>query len=200
VPDHRFRDRVNQMLRDDILAQLRTARRPMSTSELCAYAPALPPRPGASVRLRPPHEHVYRALRRLCAEGAVTRHNASGRAVSWVATNDICDREIAELESAYHAEAATPPATPVATPAETLHDAAEHLKAAARTATQVAHAQPEHAGAITAVLSHLVTRWADVITIAAHEFRTTQTGSLPETHVARPPAQPGPDNDQNVPR
>jgi len=59
VPDHRkYCQQVGQRLRDDLLAQLRTARRPMSTTELRDNALAQPIRAGGAVTVAPlRHDH-----------------------------------------------------------------------------------------------------------------------------------------------
>ena len=103
MPDRRFHERINELLRDDILAQLRTARRPMSTTELREKAPTQPFRPNSTRRFPPLQEQVYRALCRLRSEGKVDQHCARGRIVTWVAVAGDADDEIADLEASFQA-------------------------------------------------------------------------------------------------
>ncbi|KWX20443.1 hypothetical protein AFM11_30120 [Mycolicibacterium wolinskyi] len=91
------------MLRDDILAQLRTAGRPLTTSELRGNAPAQPLTPGAAEHYPPLQERVYRALLKLHADGKVVKHRARGRAVTWSAAASADDDEIDRLEDAFKA-------------------------------------------------------------------------------------------------
>jgi hypothetical protein len=103
VPDRRFHERINEVLRDDILAQLRTARRPMSTTELREKAPTQLFGPNGTRRFPPLQEQVYRALCRLRSEGKVDQHCARGRIVTWVAVAGDADDEIADLEASFQA-------------------------------------------------------------------------------------------------
>jgi hypothetical protein len=105
VPDHRkYCNQVGQRLRDDLLAQLRMTRRPMSTSELRDKAPTHPLRAGSAVTVAPLQEQVYRALCVLRVHGKVEQHRSEGRTVSWVAVADAgADAEIADLEAAFQA-------------------------------------------------------------------------------------------------
>lgn len=102
--DRTFERHLNVMLSDDLLAQLRTARRAMSTTELRDNAPRQPLRPG-SVSLYPPlQERVYRALRRLAASGSIICHTTAGRTVTWsAACNPTVAGEIAWLKRAFDA-------------------------------------------------------------------------------------------------
>jgi hypothetical protein len=102
VPDRRkHRNQVGQRLRDDLLAQLRTARRPMSTSELRDNAPTYPLWAGSAVTVAPLQEQVYRALCVLRVHGKVEQHRSQGRTVRWMAVTDTdADAEIADLEAA----------------------------------------------------------------------------------------------------
>ncbi|MCX2931686.1 hypothetical protein ORI20_15500 [Mycobacterium sp. CVI_P3] len=101
--DHRkYSNQVGQRLRDDLLAQLRMTRRPMSTSELRDKAPGRPLCAGSAVTVAPLQEQVYRALCVLRVHGKVEQHRSEGRIVSWVAVADTdTDAEIAELEAAF---------------------------------------------------------------------------------------------------
>lgn len=160
MPDHPC---PTQILRDDIMAQLRAASRPMSTTELRKSAPKVPTR-GATHLLAPLQEQIYRVLRGLANDGLITRTTPGGRTVTWTTTPGQADHEIAALEAALsicidQPETYAPPANPVAI-------AATHLKAAARTASQAASTTGDHK-AVRIALSQVVTRWADVLAAVA---------------------------------
>ncbi|MDO3240996.1 hypothetical protein P5W04_12790 [Mycobacteroides abscessus subsp. abscessus] len=103
MPDRKFEQHLNTMLRDDILAQLRTAAQPRSTSELRANAPAQPLQPGGTEHYPPLQERVYRALLKLHADGKIIKHPARGRIVTWSAARSCDDDEIDRLEDAFNA-------------------------------------------------------------------------------------------------
>lgn len=92
---------ATSLLRADLLAQLRSAPRPLSTTQLLAQAPDVPVR-GARQRFAPLREQIYRALCALERGGLVTRVNAEGRCQHWTASPTAADREIAALEAAFH--------------------------------------------------------------------------------------------------
>lgn len=71
-----------RLLREDLLAQLRTARRPLSTSELHEHAPRVPT-PHADCLVTPSGEQIYRVLCSLQTDGLLTHGGRSGRAVPW---------------------------------------------------------------------------------------------------------------------
>ena len=100
MPDRNFYQHINRQLRDDILAQLRTARRPMTTTQLREKAPRLPLRSGGQTLLAPPQEQVYRALCQLRSRGTVRQHPTPGRDAAWVIVPGEADDEIARLEAA----------------------------------------------------------------------------------------------------
>jgi hypothetical protein len=129
VPDHRtYCHQVGERLRDDLLAQLRTARRPMSTTELRDNAPTQPIRAGSAVIVAPLQEQVYRALCVLRVHGKVEQHRSQGRIVTWVAVADTdADDEIADLEAAFQASPVPGGGQPPADPQRI----AAHLEAAA---------------------------------------------------------------------
>lgn len=106
MPDKVFERRVAAILRDDLLAQLRAAGRPLTTSELRANAPEQPLWPGAAHRYRPPQEQIYRILCRLAGNGKIIRHPARGRTVTWSPAPTDDDTEIDEVERAFNAIAA----------------------------------------------------------------------------------------------
>ena len=140
MPDHRkYCHQVGQRLRDDLLAQLRTARRPMSTTELRDNAPTQPIRAGSAVTVAPLQEQVHRAL-------CVPR--AHGK-----------DDEIADLEAAFQASPVPSGGQPPADPQRI----AAHLGAAARTASHALRHQPHTAAAVTEALSAVITVCADVL-------------------------------------
>lgn len=107
MPDRSFDRRINTILRDDLLAQLRTSGRPMSTSELRSNAPELPLWAGASRRYPPAQERIYRVLCRLEGSGKVIRHASCGRTVTWSAAPSAEDAEIDFLERAFTSAAAS---------------------------------------------------------------------------------------------
>ena len=88
------------LLRDDLLAQLRSALRPLSTTHLLANAPDVPVR-GARQRFAPLREQIYRALCALERGGLVTRVDSEGRSQHWKASPTDADHEIAALEAAF---------------------------------------------------------------------------------------------------
>lgn len=107
---------ASAILRDDLLAQLRSASHPLSTAQLLAQAPDVPVR-GARQRFSPLREQIYRALCALERGGLVTRVGAEGRSLNWTASPTPADREIAALEAAFHA---TSPAGSYATAPDEL--------------------------------------------------------------------------------
>jgi len=90
---------ASQILRDDIMAQLRVAGRPMTTTELRKNAPKVPTK-GAAHLLAPLQEQIYRVLRGLVHDGLVTRTTPGGRTVTWTTSRGQADHEIAGLEAA----------------------------------------------------------------------------------------------------
>ncbi|VBA61501.1 hypothetical protein [Mycobacterium attenuatum] len=97
---------VSSVLRDDVLAQLRSARRPLTTRTLRMRAAPVAV-PGTSVRRPPLDQQVYRALARLRAAGMVTSIPACGRSVLWQLTEKgSAAAEIDALEALF----AAPPA------------------------------------------------------------------------------------------
>lgn len=93
---------ASSILRDDLLAQLRSAPRPLSTAQLLARAPDVPVR-GTLQRFAPLREQIYRALCALERGGLVTRVEEEGRSQHWTASPTAADREIAALEAAFQA-------------------------------------------------------------------------------------------------
>lgn len=150
---------ATQILRNDIMAQLRAAGGPMTTTELRKNAPTVPTR-GATRLLAPLQEQIYRVLRGLVHDGLVTRTARGGRTVTWTTTPGQADHEIAALEAAL--SISIDHQRPNAVPTGPVAIAASHLKAAARTASQGARTTCDHKAVGTA-LSQVVTRWADVL-------------------------------------
>jgi hypothetical protein len=165
---------ATQILRDDIMAQLRAAGRPMTTTELRKNAPTVPTR-GATRLLAPLQEQIYRVLRGLVHDGLVTRTARGGRTVTWTTTPGQADHEIAALEAALSISIDQP--RPNAVPTDPVAIAAAHLKAAARTANQAARTTCDYKAVGTA-LSHVVTWWADVLAAVAAPASVTNYTQL----------------------
>lgn len=90
------------ILRDDLLAQLRTAGHPLSTTQLLAEAPDVPVA-GTRQRFAPLREQIYRALCALERAGLIARISSDGRCLNWSASPTAADREIAALEAVFRA-------------------------------------------------------------------------------------------------
>ncbi|MGH3556015.1 MAG: hypothetical protein ACRDTK_00580 [Mycobacterium sp.] len=134
MPNH---SSATQMLRDDIMAQLRAGGRPMTTTELRKNAPKEPTR-GSAYLLAPLREQIYRVLRGLVHDGLVARITASGRTVTWMTTPGQADHEIAALEAALSISIDQPERNPART--DPVAIAAAHLKAASPDRTQLIQA------------------------------------------------------------
>lgn len=160
MPDH---PSATQILRDDIMAQLRAAGRPMTTTELRTNAPKVPTR-GAIHLLAPLQEQIYRVLRALVHDGLVTRTTPGGRIASWTTIPGQTDHEIAALEATLSTSINQP--RPDAASTDPVALAAAHLKAAARTANQAARTSCDHK-AVGTTLSQIVTQWADILAAIA---------------------------------
>jgi hypothetical protein len=151
------RSRATAILRDDILAQLRTAQRPLTTSELRTRAPKVPVS-GIAYPIAPLREQVYTVLRALERDGMVTRSGpGEGGTVTWSALPSAADEEIADLEPTLASDTTRPVSLPTV--------AAQHLKAAARTATRAAAHSTDYP--VTTALSRVVHHWADILLIGA---------------------------------
>ncbi len=86
-----------QMLRDDILAQLRSATAPLTTRRLRAGAAPVPI-DGFTIRAAPLREHVYRVLRQMRADRLVEPVPTCGRDLAWRLTESGAAKdEIAAL-------------------------------------------------------------------------------------------------------
>ncbi|MGV7254601.1 hypothetical protein PJI20_10030 [Mycobacterium kansasii] len=169
-----------QMLRDDLLAQMRSAQRPLCTSELRENAGRLPV-PGAARAFPPIREQIYRVMCGLENDGLVTRASTSGRAATWALTPaGAATDEIAALENALRLPAARPAGMQTYR-RDVLMVAAIHLKAAARTARRTA---ASHDSAATA-LSHIVIEWADVITALSDPQRVDDPTHQVESAIRR---------------
>lgn len=117
---------ATRILRDDLLAQLRSAQRPLTTAQLRERAPAVPVTGTAAAR-PPIQEQIYRVLCTLERRRLIIRGTAQGREVTWLPAPNPADREIAALEAAFT------DSTPA--PHNGRHDiarASEHLMAGAR--------------------------------------------------------------------
>ena len=87
----------NQMLRDDILAQLRSATTPLTTRRLRAAAAPVSI-DGFTVRAAPLREHVYRVLQQMRADRLVEPVPTCGRDLAWRLTeHGAAKDEIASL-------------------------------------------------------------------------------------------------------
>lgn len=96
------RHRVHQMLRDDLLAQLRGTSKALTTRHLRAGAAPLPS-PGLNGRWRPLREHVYRELRRMEIDALVIAIPTCGREVSWQLTDlGAAEDEIESLRDLFN--------------------------------------------------------------------------------------------------
>lgn len=98
---------ATRVLRDDLLAQLRIAQRPLTTAQLRLHAPEVPVA-GVAISCAPIHEQIYRVLCGLERQGLLTRGGREGREVTWMAAANPADREIAALEAAFSASDGQP--------------------------------------------------------------------------------------------
>lgn len=92
---------ATRILRDDLLAQLRSAQRPLTTAQLRDRAPAVPVTGLAAVGRPPIQEQIYRVLCALERQGLISRGATQGREVTWLPAPNPADREIAALEAAF---------------------------------------------------------------------------------------------------
>lgn len=83
---------VGQMLRDDLLAQLRSSTSPLTTRRL-RHAASLIPAPGFKGHWQPLREQVYRALRHMQHDGLVEQLATCGREVAWKLTDKGAARQ-----------------------------------------------------------------------------------------------------------
>lgn len=89
----------SNILRNDILAQLRSTARPVSTRTLRMRAAPVPVA-GTTLRRPPLDQQVYRTLARLRATGIVASIPTCGRSVLWQLTaKGAAADEIAHLEA-----------------------------------------------------------------------------------------------------
>lgn len=146
---------ATRILRDDLLAQLRSAQRPLTTAQLRERAPAVPITGVAAAR-PPTQEQVYRVLCTLQRQGLVQRGATQGREITWLPAPNPADREIASLEAAF-TDATT-------APHNGRHDiarASEHLIAGARCAHRIA--LDGDADTAAAALSRVLIRCAGLL-------------------------------------
>lgn len=97
----------SQMLRDDLLAQLRAANKPLTTRRLREFAAPIPVE-GFTVRAAPLREHVYRALQQMRAENLVEPIPSCGRDLAWQLTTHGAARQEIDTLNAVFALPATP--------------------------------------------------------------------------------------------
>jgi hypothetical protein len=164
---------ATQVLRDDLLAQVRTTQRPLTTAQLRHRAPSVPIA-GIAVAVFPIREQVYRVLCALERKGLVIRGRAGSREVTWSAAPTHADSEIAALEAAL-TESTSGPRTDRSDLART----AEHLIAGARTAQRVVAGGDETAAA--AAQSRPFIHCAAMLGDIAPAARSTQ----PATSIGR---------------
>lgn len=123
---------ATRILRDDLLAQLRSAQRPLTTAQLREHAPAVPVT-GAAAARPPIQEQIYRVLCALERQGLINRGATQGREVTWLPAPNPADREIAALEAAF-----TDSSTIQHTDRHDIARVSEHLIAGARCAHRIA--------------------------------------------------------------
>lgn len=109
MPSSAPRTCTNQILRDYLLAALRCAAHPLTTTELRLGAPALAVA-GSARPIPPAQETIYRLLRSLCAQGLVVIADSAATRRTWAVRPDPgAASDIAHLEALFAA-----PAAPVA--------------------------------------------------------------------------------------
>lgn len=107
MPSSGPRTCTNRLLRDYLVAALRCSSHPLTTTQLRQGAPPVAV-PGSARPLPPTQEAIYRLLRSLQAEGAITVADATARNRTWVATaNPMADHEIASLDALFSAPSAS---------------------------------------------------------------------------------------------
>ncbi|MCA2304865.1 hypothetical protein JF770_14960 [Mycobacterium intracellulare] len=146
---------ATRILRDDLLAQLRSAQRPLTTTQLRSHAPAVPVA-GATVPHPPIQEQIYRVLCALERQGLAKRGSTHGREATWLPAPNPADHEIAALEAAF-----THAATAQRVAHHDIARASEHLIAGARCAQQIAIDGDDHTAA--AALSDVLIRCAGLL-------------------------------------
>lgn len=97
----------NQMLRDDLLAQLRSANKPLTTRRLRAAAAPIPV-DGFTIRAAPLREHIYRVLQQMRADDLVESIATCGRDLTWRLTTHGAAREEIDTLTTLFAEPAAP--------------------------------------------------------------------------------------------
>lgn len=97
----------NQMLRDDLLAQLRSANKPLTTRRLRAGAAPIPV-DGFTIRSAPLREHVYRVLQQMRADNLVEPIATCGRDLTWRLTTHGAARQEIDALTALFAHPAAP--------------------------------------------------------------------------------------------
>ncbi|VBA32114.1 hypothetical protein LAUMK4_05682 [Mycobacterium persicum] len=122
---------ATRILRNDVLAQLRIAQRPLTTAQLRHHAPNVPVA-GTFASCAPIREQIYRVLCALERQGLVTRSAGHGRELAWKAAASAADPEIASLEAALAAS------TPNHARGSELSRTTEYLIAGARRTHRIA--------------------------------------------------------------
>lgn len=101
--------RISEIIRNDVLAQLRTTDRPMTTEHIRRGSGRIPV-PGTNVQRQPILEQVYRVLRRLRDEEQVVSIATPGRNLQWLITDKgAAAEEIAALNALLAAPTAEEP-------------------------------------------------------------------------------------------
>lgn len=161
---------ATRILRDDLLAQLRSAQRPLTTTQLRNHAPAVPVA-GATVPRPPIQEQIYRVLCALERQSLAKRGPTQGREVTWLPAPNPADREIAALEAAFIGATAAQ-----RTEGHDIVRASAHLIAGARCAQRIAIDGDDDTAA--AALSHVLIHCAGLLahTPAGQGTATTQIG------------------------
>ncbi|HEY9264759.1 MAG TPA: hypothetical protein VIQ11_09160 [Mycobacterium sp.] len=107
MPSSGPRTCTNRLLRDYLVAALRCSPHPLTTTQLRQGAPPVAV-PGSARPLPPTQEAIYRLLRSLQGEGAVTVADTIACRRAWVATaNPAVDHEIASLDALFSAPSAS---------------------------------------------------------------------------------------------
>lgn len=107
MPSSGPRTCTNRVLRDYLVATLRCSAHPLTTTQLRQGAPAVAIQ-GSARPLPPTQETIYRLLRSLQNEGAVTTAETAACRRAWIATaNPSADREIAILDALFTAPSAS---------------------------------------------------------------------------------------------
>jgi hypothetical protein len=107
VPSSGPRTCTNRILREYLITALRCSPNPLTTTQLRQGAPPVAV-PGSARPLPPTQETIYRLLRSLEGEGAVTAADTTTCRRAWMATtNPTADHEIAALDALFSSPSAS---------------------------------------------------------------------------------------------